>query len=80
MPRPLRTCAFGASSKTAYYSLSACYSKLFDSPEQLGSSFDSILMIMLVEPLGEIPSGQVSTIHVHVCEKQEEITSKQENY
>ena len=27
-----RTCSFGASSKAAYYSLSACFLKLFDSP------------------------------------------------
>ena len=29
MPRPSRTCAFGASYKAAYYSLSACYLKTF---------------------------------------------------
>ena len=33
MPRHSRTCAFSASSKAAYYSLSACYLKPFDSPE-----------------------------------------------
>ena len=32
MPRPSRTCAFGASSKAAYYSLSACYLKPFWQP------------------------------------------------
>ena len=29
MPRPYETCAFGASSKATYYSLSACYLKHF---------------------------------------------------
>ena len=32
MPRPSRTCAFGASSKATYYSLSACYLKTFWKP------------------------------------------------
>ena len=32
MPRPSRTCAFGASSKAAYYSLSPCYLKTFWQP------------------------------------------------
>ena len=32
MPRPSKTCAFGASSKAAYYSLSACYWKTFWQP------------------------------------------------
>ena len=29
MPWPLRACAFGASSRATYYSLSACYLKTF---------------------------------------------------
>ena len=32
MPRPSRTCAFGASSKAAYYSLSTCFLKTFWQP------------------------------------------------
>ena len=32
MPRPSRTCAFGASYKATYYSLSVATLKLFDSP------------------------------------------------
>ena len=32
MPRPSKTSAFGASSKAAYYSLSACYLKTFWQP------------------------------------------------
>ena len=32
MPGPSRTCAFGASSKATYYSLSACYLKTFWQP------------------------------------------------
>ena len=32
MPRPSKTCAFGASSKAAYYSLSACYWRTFWQP------------------------------------------------
>ena len=32
MPRPSRTCAFGASSKAAYYSLLTCYLKTFWQP------------------------------------------------
>ena len=33
MSRLSRTCAFGASSKATYYSLSACFLKTFDSPQ-----------------------------------------------
>ena len=39
----LKNCAFGASSKAAYYSLSDCYLKLFDSPAF--STFDSSLLL-----------------------------------
>ena len=35
MPRPSKTCAFGASTKDAYYSLSACYWKTFWQPWKL---------------------------------------------
>ena len=43
--------------------------KLLDSPEQLGGSFDSILMIMLVEPLGEIPDKFPLYMYMYVRNK-----------
>ena len=41
MPRPSRTCAFGASYKAAYYSLSACYLKIFWQPCLLNSDLST---------------------------------------
>ena len=43
--------------------------KLFESPEQLGTSFDSVLMIMLVEPLGEIPDKFPLYMYMYVRNK-----------
>ena len=44
MPWPSRTCAFGASSKAAYYSLSACHLKTFWPP----CSIHHIIMYFLI--------------------------------
>ena len=52
---------------TIHYQLAAQNS--FDSPEQLGSSFDYILMLMLVEPLGENPDKFPLYMYMYVRNK-----------
>ena len=67
MPRPSRTCAFGVSSKAAYYSLSDCYLKTFWQPYILINIFaiedqDGFWSQQLVHYMGIVQKAkQIST-------------------
>ena len=45
---PSRTCAFGASSRSAYYSLSACYVKTFWQPCNKSHNFIKLIWILVM--------------------------------